>query len=145
LEPPPAPDKRLEGTLWGKPDWADPAFDKPGTSGAPGRRNPPGTVYKYNDVRVNALALAALNVWRRPLPQVAGKPSWIPSAPPIPGAGSDTRIRGRLDGAVVQSVSGGGTGRGLFIDAYDLARFGYLTIALRTLEGPQLISRQWVE
>jgi len=30
----------------------------------------PGTTYEYNDVRVNALALAALNVWRKPLPQV---------------------------------------------------------------------------
>ncbi len=33
-------------------------------------RNEPGSVYKYNDVRVNLLALAALHVWRRPLPQV---------------------------------------------------------------------------
>ncbi len=33
-------------------------------------RNKPGTAYQYNDVRVNALALAALSVWRRPLPQV---------------------------------------------------------------------------
>jgi hypothetical protein len=40
-----------EGTLLGKPDWAD----RP--------RNTPGTAYKYNDVRVNVLALAALNVW----------------------------------------------------------------------------------
>jgi len=29
-----------------------------------------GTHYKYNDVRVNVLALAALEVWRRPLPEV---------------------------------------------------------------------------
>jgi hypothetical protein len=28
----------------------------------------PGTVYNCNDVRTNVLALAALNVWRRPLP-----------------------------------------------------------------------------
>ena len=58
-----------EGTLWGKPDWAD----RPGPNPADWTtrvRNPPGTVYKYNDTRVNALALAALNVWRRPLPQV---------------------------------------------------------------------------
>jgi CubicO group peptidase (beta-lactamase class C family) len=33
-------------------------------------RNKAGTVYKYNDTRTNALALAALNLWRRPLPQV---------------------------------------------------------------------------
>src|SRR5258708_19670915 len=58
-----------EGTLWGKPDWAD----RPEPNAAQWTTRPrhkPGTVYKYNDVRVNALALAALNVWRRPLPQV---------------------------------------------------------------------------
>ena len=33
-------------------------------------RKEPGTAYEYNDVRVNVLALAALNVWRRPLPGV---------------------------------------------------------------------------
>ena len=33
----------------------------------------PGTRYKYNDVRVNALALAALHVWRRPLPEVLAR------------------------------------------------------------------------
>ena len=57
-----------EGTLWGKPDWAD----RPGDDVAANRfreHNDPGTVYKYNDVRVNVLALAALQVWRRPLPE----------------------------------------------------------------------------
>ncbi|HEX2168639.1 MAG TPA: serine hydrolase, partial [Longimicrobiales bacterium] len=58
-----------EGTLWGKPDWADrPRGDIEEWKVRP--RNEPGSVYTYNDVRVNALALAALNVWRRPLPQV---------------------------------------------------------------------------
>jgi CubicO group peptidase (beta-lactamase class C family) len=58
-----------QGTLWGKPDWAD----RPRGDLAAWRtreRPEPGTVYTYNDVRVNLLALAALNVWRRPLPQV---------------------------------------------------------------------------
>src|SRR3954469_1734508 len=59
-----------EGTLWGKPDWADrPTDDIVKASSRP--RNAPGTAYQYNDPRTNALALAALNVWRRPLPQVA--------------------------------------------------------------------------
>ena len=49
-----------EGTLWGKPDWAD----RPEPNAAQWLtrpRNPPGSVYKYNDVRVNVLALAASN------------------------------------------------------------------------------------
>ena len=59
------------GTLWGKPDWAD----RP-----PQRQTPeqwekrelrePGSFYKYNDVRVNVLALAALHVMKTPLPEV---------------------------------------------------------------------------
>ena len=64
-----------EGTLWGKPEWAD----RPGQNPAEWRtrkRNQPGAVYEYNDVRVNVLALAALNVWRRPLPQVLKETSW---------------------------------------------------------------------
>ena len=57
-----------EGTLWGKPDWADRPESPTQWTTRP--RQKAGTVYKYNDVRVNALALAALSVWRRPLPQV---------------------------------------------------------------------------
>src|ERR1041384_3137319 len=54
------------GTLWGKPDWADrPEGEKP--SDYPNRKMyEPGAHYKYNDVRVNVMALAALEVWRRP-------------------------------------------------------------------------------
>ena len=40
-------------------------------SGPRARGMAPGTVYEYNDVRVNVLALAATNLWRRPLPEVA--------------------------------------------------------------------------
>lgn len=48
-----------EGTLWGKPDWADrPVGDSP--QDYPNREKyEPGTHYKYNDVRVNLLALLA--------------------------------------------------------------------------------------
>ena len=58
-----------EGTLWGKPEWADRPQGEP-ASWIRRQRYEPGTVYEYNDVRVNVLALAALHVWRRPLPQV---------------------------------------------------------------------------
>src|SRR3982750_877611 len=58
-----------EGTLWGKPDWAD-RPDRDTSKWLNRVRGEPGTAYEYNDVRVNALALATLNIWRRPLPQV---------------------------------------------------------------------------
>lgn len=47
-----------EGTLWGKPDWAD-RPDKDATKWFNRTRNKQGSVYEYNDVRVNVLSLAA--------------------------------------------------------------------------------------
>src|SRR6185436_9097931 len=58
-----------EGTLWGKPDWAD-RPDPDSTKWHNRKRNEPGAVFEYNDVRVNALALAAAVVWKRALPAV---------------------------------------------------------------------------
>jgi CubicO group peptidase (beta-lactamase class C family) len=134
-----------EGTLWNKPDWAD-RPDGPPDSIIRRERHAPGTVWKYNDVRVNALALAATSVWRQPLPQVLK--TYIMD--PI-GASSTWRWTGYrnawivLDGQLVQSVSGGGHwGGGMFIDAYDMARFGLLTLHRGNWEGQQLLSEAWV-
>jgi CubicO group peptidase (beta-lactamase class C family) len=135
-----------EGTLWGKPDWADRPGDKP-AEWLTRPRNKPGTVYKYNDVRVNVLALAALNVWRRPLPQVLKETIMDPI-----GASNTWRWFGYenswvvLDGVPVQSVSGGGHwGGGMFIHAHDMARFGYLTLRRGKWKDRQLLSTQWVD
>jgi CubicO group peptidase (beta-lactamase class C family) len=134
-----------EGTLWDKPDWADRPVGKP-EEWPTRKRNAPGTVYKYNDVRVNALALAATSVWRLPLPQVLKRYIMDPI-----GASTTWRWNGYrnswivLDGQPVQSVSGGGHwGGGMFINAYDMARFGLLTLHHGNWAGRQLISEQWV-
>jgi CubicO group peptidase (beta-lactamase class C family) len=134
-----------EGTLWGKPEWAD----RPGQNPSEWRtrkRNEPGTVYEYNDVRVNVLALAALNVWRRPLPQVLKENIMDPI-----GASSSWRWYGYenswvvIDGAAIQSASGGGHwGGGMFISARDMARFGYLTLRRGKWKEKQLLSEAWV-
>jgi CubicO group peptidase (beta-lactamase class C family) len=134
-----------EGTLWGKPEWAD----RPGNNPAEWitrKRNEPGTVYEYNDVRVNVLALAVLNVWRRPLPQILKEQVMDPI-----GASQTWRWYGYenswvlIDGAAVQSVSGGGHwGGGMFINARDMARFGYLTLRRGKWEDRQIISEEWV-
>ncbi len=58
-----------EGTLWGKPDWADRPSRDP-DEWRTRERPAPGTQYEYNDTRVNLLALAATLVWRRPLQEV---------------------------------------------------------------------------
>ena len=135
-----------EGTLWDKPDWADRPSDKP-AEWLTRPRHKPGSVYKYNDVRVNVLALAALNVWRRPLPQVLKETLMDPI-----GASSTWRWFGYdnswivLDGAIVQSISGGGHwGGGMFIHAFDMARFGYLTLRRGKWKERQLLSTQWVD
>ena len=132
-----------EGTLWGKPDWAD----RPGPNAEwlTRPRNKPGTVYKYNDVRVNAMALALLSVWRRPLPQVVKENIMDPI-----GASNTWRWYGYenswvvIDGAPVQSMTGGGHwGGGMFINAYDMARFGYFAEHRGKWKDRQLVSDQW--
>lgn len=135
-----------EGTLWGKPEWAD----RPSGNAAEWmtrKRNAPGSVYEYNDVRVNALALATTNVWRKPLPEVLKQFIMDPI-----GASGTWRWTGYrnswivLDGRAIQSVSGGGHwGGGMFINAYDMARFGLLTLHQGNWNGRQLLSQQWVK
>ena len=45
---------------------------------------------------------------------------------------------------MMQSVSGGGHyGGGLFINAYDMARFGLLTLRKGNWNGKQLIAEEW--
>lgn len=46
-----------EGTLFGKPDWAD-RPDRDRSTWLTRERHEPGTEWEYNDVRVNLLALA---------------------------------------------------------------------------------------
>ena len=134
-----------EGTLWGKPEWAD----RPGPNPAEWRtrrRNEPGAAYEYNDVRVNALALAALCVWRRPLPQVLREHVMdkIDASTTWRWYGYETSWV-ELDGAAVQSVSGGGHwGGGMFINARDMARFGLLTLRRGRWRDQQILSEEWL-
>lgn len=130
-----------DGSIWGKhysasnpDDVLRPAAD-------------PGTVYEYNDARVNRLALALLRVWKRPLPEVL-KEQVMDSI----GASDTWRWNGyrnsyvMVDGHRVQSVSGGGHwGGGMWISARDQARFGVLSLARGKWDGRQIISEAWVD
>ena len=130
-----------EGNLFGKPDWADRFRDSRRPSEEPGKH------WRYNDVRVNALALALLNVWRRPLPQVLKQYIMDPiDASPTWRWHGYNNSWVLIDGLNIQSVSGGGHwGGGMFINSRDQARFGYLFLRRGKWKGRQLISEKWIE
>ncbi len=134
-----------EGTLWGKPEWADRPSNQPRTWWTR-ERVEAGSAYEYNDTRVNVLALAALNVWRRPLPEVLREHVMDPI-----GASATWRWYGYdnswivLDGRLMQAVGGGGHwGGGMFISAYDQARFGLLTLRNGKWGDRQILSEAWL-
>lgn len=135
-----------EGTLWGKPDWAD-RPDRDPSNWLNTDRPAPGTRYEYNDTRVNLLALAAMSVVRKPLPQLLHERVMGPI-----GASSTWRWHGyenswiTLDGSRVQAVSGGGHwGGGMFINAKDMARFGLFTLRRGNWGGAQLLDEAWFD
>jgi beta-lactamase family protein len=135
-----------QGTLWGKPDWADRPEGKTAADWPNRPLREPGTHFKYNDVRVNVLALAALHIWRRPLPDVLRQEVMEPI-----GASSTWRWYGyenswiELDGQKIQSVAGGGHwGGGMFINAYDMARFGYLFLRNGKWKDRPIVSEKWI-
>ena len=117
-----------EGSLWGKN--AD--FVGKAEFGA-GERKPralqaPGSFYEYNDVRINRFALSLLRVMDKPVPEVFQEQvmdvigasntwKWVPY--------HNSYVE--LNGKQAPSVSGGTRwGGGMWINSWDMARFGYL-------------------
>ena len=134
------------GTLWGVPDWADRPVGATPADYPHRPMHEPGTFFKYNDVRVNLLALVTLHVWRRPLPQVLREEVMDPI-----GASNTWRWHGyenswvTIDGQSMQSVSGGGhLGGGMFINAWDMARFGYLFLHGGKWAGREIVPEKWI-
>jgi len=141
-----------EGELWGKPDVVDRNRDlkAEGKNLEKGKARPlnaPGTYWEYNDVRVNRLALAALRVWKRPLPEVLRERIMDPI-----GASGAWEWHGyrnsfvEVEGRTMQSVSGGAHwGGGMFISARDQAKLGLLMARGGAHDGRQLISKAYIE
>ena len=135
------------GTLWGKPDWADRPV---GATVAEWEKRPmyePGTHFKYNDTRINVLSLAALQVWRKPLPDVLREEVMNPI-----GASNTWRWLAYdnawvdIDGHHVQSVPGGGHwGAGMYINSYDMARFGYMFLRGGKWKDKTIVSDKWIQ
>lgn len=130
-----------EGTLWDKPDVADRRL------GYDRKLGDPGTVWEYNDVRVNRLALSVLRLFKKPLPEVfrneiASKigmsNSWV-------WHGYDNAYV-EIDGKRMQSVSGGGHwGAGFWASTLDHARFGLLILNRGAWDGKRLVSEKWID
>ena len=138
------------GELWGKSDQVDHNRRLDGDNARKGDRRElqaPGSFYEYNDVRVNALALALLLRFGRPLPEVLREHVMDPI-----GASAEWEWHGystsRIDvgGRRVQSVSGGAHwGGGIFIGARDHARLGLLMARRGRWGDRQILPASWVE
>ncbi|MEH6406319.1 MAG: serine hydrolase [Leeuwenhoekiella sp.] len=109
--------------------------------------NEPGTVFEYNDVRVNLLAYALTQTWREPLPRIL-KEKVMDKI----GASTTWRWLGydnswvTIDGLKMQSVSGGGhSGGGMFISTEDMARFGLLFLNNGKWKNQQILPQKWVK
>ncbi len=117
-----------EGEMFGKKD------DFVGTKAfGEGERKPrelkrPGTFYEYNDVRINRLGQSLLRTFKEPVPDVFRR-----EVMDVIGASNTWRwipyhnSYVEVDGKKMASVSGGTRwGGGVWINANDMARFGYL-------------------
>jgi CubicO group peptidase (beta-lactamase class C family) len=134
-----------EGTMWGKPWWADRPGKNPWDALAAGPPAP-GKHWEYNDVRVNALALALTHLWKRPLPEVLKEHLMDPI-----GASDTWRWEPyfnawtTIDGVRMPVPPGGGHwGGGMFISARDLARLGVLGLNNGRWGDRRILSSRWM-
>jgi CubicO group peptidase (beta-lactamase class C family) len=108
---------------------------------------PPGSFYEYNDVRMNRFALSLLRVFRKPIPDVfrdevmnpIGASStwkWVPY----------TNAYVEVDGKRMASIAGGTRwGGGVWINSYDMARFGLLWLRNGKWGDRQIVSPDYVK
>jgi CubicO group peptidase (beta-lactamase class C family) len=106
----------------------------------------PGTLWEYNDVRVNRLSLSLLQVFRRPLPDVLREALMDPI-----GASRDWEWQPyrnaffEIDGVRMPSVPGGSHwGGGLWMSTRDHARFGLLVHRDGRWQDRQLVPASWM-
>jgi CubicO group peptidase (beta-lactamase class C family) len=142
-----------QGSLWGKADSIDHGRDVGKselggtTKGQPRPLLTPGTLWEYNDVRVNRLSLSLLQRFRRPLPDVLREAVMDPI-----GAGPDWEWHPYrnswidLDGRRLPSVPGGSHwGGGLWMSSRDHARFGLLVHRRGRWDQRGLLDGAWLE
>jgi CubicO group peptidase (beta-lactamase class C family) len=136
-----------EGEIWGKKhDFVGAVAFREGER-KPRDLQAPGTFYEYNDVRINRLALSLLRLFKKPIPEVfrdgimnpigaSNTWQWIPYY----NAYVD------IDGKKMPSISGGTRwGGGVWINAWDMARFGYLWLRGGKWRSSQSIPPEYVK
>jgi CubicO group peptidase (beta-lactamase class C family) len=112
-----------DGTLWGKSDKTC------RTKGFERELCEPGSVWEYNDVRVNCLALCLLELYKKSLPEILSERIMKPidASDTWQWHGyynSEIEIEGKK---IITSVTGGAHwGGGIWMNSRDFARFGYL-------------------
>jgi CubicO group peptidase (beta-lactamase class C family) len=142
-----------QGTLWDKPDSIDHNRDvgksELGSTdkGRVRMMRPPGTLWEYNDVRVNRLSLSLLQRFREPLADVLRREVMDPI-----GASGDWEWQPYrnswvpIDGVPMPSVPGGSHwGGGLWMSTRDHARFGLLVHRGGRWEGRQILPAGWTD
>jgi CubicO group peptidase (beta-lactamase class C family) len=141
-----------QGTLWGKPDTIDHNRDLGKNDFDPDKGRvrplrPPGTLWEYNDVRVNRLSLSLLQLFRRPLADVlreavmdpiGASSEWVWQ--PYPNSWIE------LDSRRLPSVPGGSHwGGGLWMSSRDHARLGLLVHRQGLWGDRRLLDAGWVD
>ena len=135
-----------QGSLWGKnADFIGAAAFGAGER-KPRPTNAPGTFFEYNDVRINRFALSLLRVFDQSVPEVfqdevmgpigaSSSWKWVPY----------TNSYVDLHGKQAASVSGGTRwGGGMWIDTFDMARFGYLWLRGGAWNGQRIVPAAYV-
>lgn len=140
-----------QGTLWGKPDSIDHNRDLGKSElgraqkGQPRPLRPPGTLWEYNDVRVNRLSLSLLQRFGRALPEVLRAAVMDPIGASSEWAWHPYRNSWvELDGQRLPSVPGGSHwGGGLWMSSRDHARFALLVQRDGEWRGQRLLDARW--
>jgi CubicO group peptidase (beta-lactamase class C family) len=136
-----------EGEIWGKKhDFVGMAAFGEGER-KPRNLEEPGAFYEYNDVRINRFALSLLRLFKKPIAEVfrdeimnpigaSNTWQWIPY--------NNSYVE--VDGNKMPSISGGTRwGGGVWINAWDMARFGYLWLRGGRWCDKQLIPPDYIK
>ena len=136
-----------KGTLFSKSDLVDWNRNVPGMTTIRSNRMPPGKHWEYNDVRVNRLSLSILCLFKKSLPKILKDRILDPigASDTWEWHGYEKHSNILINNENFTSVPGGGHwGGGIWMNSYDLARFGLLMLNRGDWKGKTIISSNWI-